>query len=395
MKLLRNTFCLPLLLAGCVLSCWGGPVEGGPNGAKPPAAGTLSGDAFADVTKRIRQGDFGEIHSLLVYKGGQPLYEQYFDGYDAERIHEAQSITKSVASLLIGIAIDQGKIRGVDQKLLGFFPGREIANRDERKAAITLEDVLTMRSGLDWAEHATPYGDPANPLGSMHRSRDWIQFVLDRPMKDKPGEVFQYNSGGVLLLSAVLRQATGTDPEAFAKKHLFDPLGIEADWRFSTPDGLPHTGGGLYTTPRALVRLGQLVLDGGRWQGRQIVSEKWVRKSMSRLQVDVRPRSPIKLDYGYLWWTLSLADPGQARRLGGRTIQFAWGADGQFIFVVPEEQMVVVTTAGNYEEDFLSLDLLLEGVFPAVVSPQRKPAPRQSHHLDLWTPRPRSPDRAI
>lgn len=404
MKNTRRPLFLLWVACGILASfaCWGG-VDGAvpgevqvPAGARPPAAGPrgLNGEALAAMTRRIRQGDFGRMHSLLIYKDGDLAYEEYFDGHGPDRIHEVQSVTKTVAGLLIGIAVDQGKIRGADQKLLELFPGREMANRDA-KAGLTLHHVLTMSSGMDWDEHATPYGSAQNSLSGMHGSGDWIQFVLDRGMKEEPGKVHKYNSGGALLLSAILRNSTGTDPEEFARKHLFEPLGIqEAQWRFSSPDGLPHTGGGLYLTPRSMGKVGQLILDEGRWEGRQIVSRDWIRKTTTRHLVNVRPKAHYKLDYGYMLWMFSLSEAEQAKRLQERDIFFAWGADGQFIFIVPDLGIVVVTTAGNYAEDFLSANLLIEGVLAAVVEPkpevETKDAPQRPEN---GSRRSRSPDR--
>lgn len=365
---------LPLLLFA--LPCGGRSGAERPDLAPPGASTTAEAKpagaarpSFAALTQRVRDGEFGEIHSFLVYRGGELLAEEYFHGYDANRLHEIQSVTKSVTSLLVGIAIDQGKIRGIDQKFLDFFPDRPIANRDARKEAITLKDVLTMSSGLDWDEHDAPYGSPQNTFTTMYGRPDWIQYVLDRPMAHNPGEVFRYNSGAAISLSAVLTHATGMKTQDFARKALFDPLGVEAEWKTSTPEGLAHTGGGLNLTPRGLAKIGLLVLAGGQWQGRQIVSESWIRQATTRHLRNVRPDNPIPLDYGYLWWFLSLDAPG--RRPAGDLL-FGWGADGQFLFILPQLNAVVVTTAGNADQDFLSVNLLTRGVLPLLTAPAAK-----------------------
>jgi CubicO group peptidase (beta-lactamase class C family) len=368
-----------LLFAAVILSPWCLPCEAVPprvDSAKTspwPTAGWtvaspqslgLDPGRLEALAKRLGQGEFGSFHSLLIVRNGRLAFERYFRGWGPSDLHTVQSVTKSVSSLLVGIAIDQKKIGSVDKRLLDLVPEyQNSANLDDRKRAIELVHVLTMSSGIEWDESST-YGSSGNNLSQMHRSGDWVRFVLDRPMIHPPGRRFRYNSGGTMVLAAVLKKATGLNADEFAQRHLFEPLGIrDVDWRYRSPNGLPETGGGLFLTPREMAKIGYLVLCGGRWEGRQVVSERWVRQSMQRYFRNVHPLSRYKVDYGYLWWLFS--EEQQAPPLSQDMI-FAWGADGQFIFIDPSDELVVVMTAGNYGHDRLGMQALLEGVLPAI-----------------------------
>ena len=232
------------------------------------------------------------------------------------------SVTKSFIATLIGIAIDKGDIAGTDQRIVEFFPERTFANLDDRKSAMTLDDTLTMRTGLDWQE-----GDPA--YRAMYMSSDWVKYVLDEPMIAAPGTQFNYCSGCSHVLSAVLSQTTGMNPRDFAEQYLFKPLGItNARWDIDAA-GIPIGGWGLQMTPRDMAKLGYLYLHNGQWDGQQIVSAEWVENATR-----THTETDGTLGYGYQWWTFpSLA------------AYTALGRDGQTIFVIPEKDLIIVTTA--------------------------------------------------
>lgn len=274
--------------------------------AEPSAQG-LDPVLLAELVRLIRQNQrFPDLHSLQIVRKGYLVLEEYFRGWNAERLHTLQSVSKSFTSALIGIAIEQGAIRRVDEKVLGFFPGMEgIRHLDERKRAMALRDLLTMRSGTDYHEHGA--GSPHFQLNSL--ARGWDRFYLDRPMERAPGTDFLYDSGGVILMSSLLKQRTGMHADAFADRHLFTPLGItRSDW-FRNAEGHPHTGGGLDLRPRDMAKLGLLYLRGGRWGERQVVPADWVEESVRRHVERDAGATGRNVGYGYLWWILE-PDPG-------------------------------------------------------------------------------------
>jgi CubicO group peptidase (beta-lactamase class C family) len=318
--------------------------------ATPESQGMSSGDLADLVDSILKQGD--PIHQLLVIRNGRIVLEAAFPPFRKNAPHSVYSCTKSVTSTLIGIAMGQGKIGGVDRRVLSFFPERQIAHRDARKEAMTLEHLLTMTTGLDWSEWGIPYGNPDNISWKWLRSPDAVQFVLDAPMSVDPGSRFNYNSGASHLLAAILRKETGQSPLAFAREQLFQPLGIsDVLWQVDA-QGLEFGGTGLVLRPRDLARIGYLFLQGGSWQGRRIVPAEWVRNAVAS-HVSVSESQ----GYGYQWWVESK---------GGYAAQ---GFGGQTLWVVPELQLIVVTTAGAPGEDATLPRTLMElFVLPAARS---------------------------
>jgi CubicO group peptidase (beta-lactamase class C family) len=272
---------------------------------------------------------------VLVIRHGYLVFEQYRNGYDEISSHHLQSVTKSFTSTLIGIALQQGFLESVDQRVLDFYPDRELENPDPRKEQITLEHLLTMSPGMDWIELQVPYTDPSNSLGRMWRSRDVIQHVLDHPMLRDPGEAWSYNSGTSILLGDIVEQASGIDTLVFARQFLFDPLGFGATYWQETNDGRHyHTDGGLFMTPRDMARLGYLMLHDGVWEGERLLPEGWVEQATTA-QYESYPGH----GYAYQWWTIE-----------GTDIFYASGHYDQAIFIIPEADMVVVFTANVPDE---------------------------------------------
>lgn len=305
-----------------------------------PSEHGLDPAALHSLADAIRAGrEFPDLHSLLVVRHGALVFEEYFHGHRAGELHTLQSVSKSITSALVGIALDRGDLRGVDEKVLDFFPGRDdVANLDDRKRALRVEDLLTMRSGTDYHERGS--NSPHDQLNRL--SHGWDRFYLDRPMVRAPGTHFLYDSGGVILLSSLIEARTGMHADRYAAEHLFAPLGIETwDW-YTNRDGHPHTGGGLDLSSRDMARFGQLYLQKGSWNGRQVVSREWVDTSTRRHVVFDPPRGD-EVGYGYLWWILR-PDPSGA---GRRDVYAAMGFRAQYIFVVPEHDMVVVVTGGT------------------------------------------------
>ena len=282
------------------------------------------------------------LHSLLVIRHGYVVFEAYFDPYKADARHELYSVTKSFTSALVGIAVDQGAIQNLDQTVLGFFPEQSFANIDARKEVMTVRHLLTMTSGLDWLEGDATYR-------AMYFSRDWAGYVFDLPMLEDPGTRFEYCSGCSHLLSAILNETTGTNVLAFAEKNLFRPIGIrDVEWE-TDAQGIPIGGWGLQLTPREMARLGYLYLNGGRWNGQQVVPTEWVEDS-AHAQVETGG----DLAYGYQWWIY----PSH----GGYA---ALGRAGQTILVFPDLDLVIVTTANIADHEPI-FELVDEYILPAV-----------------------------
>jgi CubicO group peptidase (beta-lactamase class C family) len=316
---------------------------------------------LATLVGRLRRGELGQIHGLLIVRHGRLAVEEYFAGSSRDDVHTQQSVTKSVTSLLVGIAIDQGLIRSEGERVLGYFPEYgDLGGQDARRDSLAIEDLLTMRTGLLWTEE--PYG--GSDLERMNGSSgDWVRFVLDRPMREAPGTRWQYNSGGVIVLAGILRSATGGDPVEFARRHLFEPLGIRGErWVRAPLDGLPHTGGGLSLRARDMARLGEMLLRQGNIGGRQVVSAGWLQRTARRAAGPIAWPRPVY--YGQLFWLFPL---GVAGASASPDIVTASGAGGQWIFTVPSLDLVVVFTADRSNPGFFTpVDLLYGDILPEV-----------------------------
>jgi len=321
------------------------------------------------LLREIANGEYHNVNGVVLVRNGKLVLEAYFPGqdqtgrrhtFDRDTLHEQHSVTKSVTSILVGIAIDQRGIVGPEATLSTFFPENAALISDSIKRRLTIADFLTMRAGLAWNEWKTPYTDSNNVLIAMYRSRDPVRHILDLPVADKPGTVFTYNGGLSITLGEVIHRASGLRADAFADRFLFGPLGITTwSWeRFE--DSTVNAGGGLRLRPRDMAKIGQLMLNGGRWHGANVVSESWVRESTRRRVDDHPPTFPWYMrpgigiarrvgwlgrtpdGYGYHWWHRSF-------RVGNRILPAfsAEGRGGQFIVVVPDIALVAVFTGWN------------------------------------------------
>jgi len=238
--------------------------------SSPEAQGMSSRELADLVTFGISNG----MDSLLVTRHGKIVAEAYYAPFAPGLRHRVNSTTKSVVGSLVAIALKEGLIKNLDQPVLDFFPGRQFANTDERKKAMTLRHLLDMTSGLDWDEPLSSMRFPS--VVELERSPDWVQFILDRPMARAPGAAFDYNSGGPHLLSAILSKVTGRSAADYAKEKLFKPLGIEdVQWR-ADPQGVSTGGFGLYLLPRDMAKLGTLWLHDGVWDGQRLLPVGWI-----------------------------------------------------------------------------------------------------------------------
>jgi CubicO group peptidase (beta-lactamase class C family) len=359
-----------LLVLALLAACGGDPLGGGPPGpvarddgwaVSTPAAEGMDGARLDALARRIRAGEHGTLHSVLIARHGRLVWEEYFGGWQAETPHTLQSVSKSVTSLLAGMAVGDGAL-AVDQPVVGFFPDYQpIRNLDARKQAMRVEDLLTMRTGLDWSESSYE-GSPLQQLNQS--SGDWVRFVVDWPMREDPGTRWEYVSGGVMVLGGIVGRVEGARADSFAATRLFQPMRMAGyDWYRNPGDGFPHLGGGLLLRPRDLLKLGQLVLDQGRWNGSQLVPAEWIQASTRVHVAQPRAFGRHAVDYGYLWWLGSLADPMNPRRETGEVI-IASGTGGQWIFVVPRYDLVMVSNGWNQVGrwvaafDFLYTDVL-------------------------------------
>jgi CubicO group peptidase (beta-lactamase class C family) len=269
------------------------------------------------------------LHSLTIIRNDDLILDAYFYPYDGNTFHEIASVTKSVMTTLIGIAADQGKLN-LDDKMVSFFPEREIANGGFLKNRITVRHLTEMASGLDCSAE-----NDEQTLTEMGSAPDWVQFTLDRQVKHLPGTYFEYCSPGMHLLSAILQEATGMTTAEFARINLFEPLGITDFLWEADPQGYNDGWAGLYLHPRDLAKIGFLMLHQGQWDGNQIVSREWVQEA-TRLQ----KKTGRGDNYGYGWW---VPPPTEF-------IEFAAeGRGGQYIRVLPELNLIIVTTGGGFD----------------------------------------------
>lgn len=313
-----------IVLLAAIIAC--APVPGRSpsaqsNGATPNGTLAPAVQAAAELPR---------LHSLLVSWQGNLVLEQYFNGTRASRPANVKSVSKSLISALVGIAIERDFIESVDQPITAFFPDAFTTAADAPKRTITVEDLLTMRAGLE--------STSSRNYGAWVRSRNWVRYALARPLSSEPGIDMDYSTGNTHLLSAIITKVTRKSTRQFAQDVLAGPLGFTlADWP-RDPQGVYFGGNDMLLTPRQMVAFGELYLNRGVRNGRQVLPAAWVDASFV-----ARARSHWSDQlYGYGWWM---------RDISGRRIYFAWGYGGQFIFVVPDLQLVVVTTSSTTADD--------------------------------------------
>jgi len=290
----------------------------------------MNSELLAEMFRNINNNNI-DIYSILIVRNGYIVTEANKKG--PNYMYHIASCTKSFTSAVFGIALGKGYIKNIDQKITDFFP--EILKGDigSKKASITLRHLLTMSSGLEWPEHDTDYSNPENPAYQMYMSNNWAEFILNKPLIQEPGSVFNYNSGCSYLLMAVLDKV-GLDVKDFAQKNLFTPLGISIAqyfWRKDKPyNGIPNGCSGLKMRLRDMAKFGYLYLKGGFWDGQQIIPKAWVEES-TKGQVTCKVGS-FDGNYGYQWWVLPSGF-------------VALGYKGQYIAISPEHELVVVFTS--------------------------------------------------
>jgi len=345
--------------------------------------------AIEDLDADIAAGRYGLIDSFLLIRHGKIVadlnythdYHTIASQYDSANhqynydhpdwhpfyrgteLHSLQSATKSVTSVALGVADYEGYIKGVNVAAMSFFEDYKPDMSDPRRRAITLEDLLTMRSGIDW--NSTPRRLLTSGLNSedqMEASDEWVRFVLGRPMREEPGTRFDYNSGGTVLLGKIVGVATGQRVDEWASERLFKRIGITSYYWKETPDNEIDTEGGLYLSSYDFARIGYLFLRKGMWKDQRIVSEDWVKTSTSPIVNDVRPdNNEPNPGYGYQWWVPEHDGPN-AR------IYSAQGYGGQYLMVMPAHDLVVAINGWNIhdEAELPSLRILETRIIPAI-----------------------------
>ena len=355
------------------------PTGGWPHGT--PVSVGLDGAALGALDSDIRGGKFGLVDSFEVFRCGREVFERtydhnygklysreahtrgplnarlsgpynYFDPYwhpyyHGSRLHTMQSVSKTITSVIIGIAVARGDFKaGLDTPVLNYFDAGKVENLDERKRRMTLRDVLTMTTGLDWNEDV-PYDDPRSDSSLMEATDDWVKYVIDKPMAHDPGTVFNYSSGATELLAYIFQKETGQDIDTYGQRHLFAPLGIRHHWK-RTYLGLIDTEGGLYLDGADLAKIGYLYLHDGMWEGHRLVTADWIHQSLTPA-IDTGWQG---LKYGFKWWLQVSGD-------GKETIWHAIGLGGQRLIVFPRERLIAT---------FTGWDILRDAAYDAVLA---------------------------
>ncbi|HWX28380.1 MAG TPA: serine hydrolase [Steroidobacteraceae bacterium] len=364
------------------------PTRGWPQGT--PASAGLDERTLLGLDADIAAGKYGLIDSVQVFRCGAEVFERkyphdyasiygkeartrgplnarltgrynYFDPawhpyYHGTDLHTMQSVSKTVTSVIFGIATQRGEFKAsLSTPVLKYFDVAKVKNVDDRKRRMTLRDVLTMSTGLDWREDV-PYDDPRSDSSLMEATDDWVQYVIDKPMAKDPGTAFNYSSGATELLAYIFRKETGQDIEVYGGKHLFGPLGIKYHWK-RTYLGVVDTEGGLYLTGADLAKIGYLYLNDGTWDGTRIVSKDWVKQSLTAF-VDTGWQG---LKYGFKWWLYP-------RKRGGQFVWMGIGFGGQRLMVFPEEQLIATFTGWDIIKDPTVDVELVDRLLPAITA---------------------------
>ncbi|MFW9948965.1 MAG: serine hydrolase domain-containing protein [Candidatus Thorarchaeota archaeon] len=309
-----------------------------------PESQDMSSGKLLDMERFIEDQNIENfIDSILIIRNGYLVYESYPSGYDENDRHHIYSCTKVFTSALVGKALEEGYISSINDYVLDFFPNKTFNNVDARKEVLTIKHLLTMTSGLTWTDQINYY--------QMAGSSDWIQYILDQPMQSEPGTVWNYNTGCSHLLSAILNQVTPNGTRKYAEDCIFHPLNITNFLWINDIQGIPIGGTLLHLIPRDMAKFGFLYLNNGLWNNSQLIASNWVTESKTMFK-SVEFDQGHGSGYGYQWWVYNWANAYAAR-----------GSYEQYIVVIPDLNMVVVTTGNT---DFQFIRLLVDYILPSV-----------------------------
>lgn len=343
--------------------------------------GTLKGARMDEAkivagTNEILKGTYPNIHSLLIFRDGKLVFEEYFTGEDVERgvgpvgvvkhnrdtLHDMRSVTKSIVAVAVLIAHSQGKIKSLDQPIFDFFP--EFSRyADADKKNITVKHVLTMTAGLEWNEGIS-YADPKNSEIQMNKSADPIGYALSQKLVAEPGTVFNYSGGMTQVLAAIIKKSTGMDVDMFTEKHLFAPLRITKYKWVKTNSGDPSAASGLRLRSLDMAKIGMMMLNMGKWNGRRIIPKRLAEEAL-KAHIRVPVNNPGgDVDYGFQIWLPNYKSNGVSISVA----EFE-GNGGQFVVIDRKNNILVAITAGNYNQRELkkgSYDIYPDIIFPAI-----------------------------
>jgi CubicO group peptidase (beta-lactamase class C family) len=315
-------------------------------------------EILSDMMDYVMDTEGHNIHSILIFRDDKLVFEEYFEGYlyssnppgsngdyityDRETDHYLASVSKTVTSVIFGIAVKEGFITDLDEKVVDIFPQYSDVLTGE-KADITVRHLLTMSSGLSWDESTTPYGDPSNDVTRLFLSDDPLKEILSNTLLTPPGQTFLYNSGGTNVLGAIIEKYTGMSLLEFGNRYLFDPLNVSGGIWQRMGGGLYFASGGVFLRPRELAKIGFLFINDGYWKEKQIVSEEWIDDSATGHILTLGRTLPSAHAYGYQWWIMDF-------HAGNKTWPcfFAAGWGDQYMFIFPGQEMIVVFNGGNY-----------------------------------------------
>ena len=339
-----------LLITSCVLLAIAGCGRGPDAYRYDPPTARADGLPVADATelgidtsrigalvRPFLTDRFGEHTSLLVMQNGRLLVEEYFGRDNWRQRRGVQSVSKSITSLLVGFALEQGYIDSIDDPIAKYLPDhRHLLTSGKEK--ITLRQLLTMTSGLAWDEWDPPYSDSTNLRTRERQSSDAVAFVLSRPLASQPGEARAYNGGGMTVLFEIVKHASGLSPHEIIERAFNGLLGRDEIRATFQEDGRVNAAGGFEVTPRGMAKIGQMILQGGIWNSDTLFDPAWIRESTDAVM------GLAGIGYGYLWWRHAIA-------IGDRAVDaiVASGLGGQYIVVIPDVKIVIAATAENYE----------------------------------------------
>ena len=328
----------------------------------------------------IKSGYYQEVHSMLIYRHGKLVLDEYFRGhryrYDAENhhsdlvdwdknmVHRIMSVSKNITSTCIGIAVAKGFIKSIKQSIFDYLPDYQQFRKGGKKN-ITIEDLLHMSSGLQWNEMDLPYGNPENDVIRMYFSDNQVEYYLSKELVNTPGRNFKYCGGCNILLGEILKTASGMDIEEFSGKYLFGPLDISPFFWSRFPSEIVEAAGSVIIKPRDMMKIGVTFLKKGVWNGKRIISEEWVntcsQPSPNNIWMNNWDDHWGMRGYSYMWWTHSFVKNSKKMDM-----YYAAGWGGQYIMIIPELDMCIVFTGGNYISYRPAFEIFKRYILPAI-----------------------------